>query len=50
VPTHIGAKPPVFEMPEKDIWKGGIGNKQALDKIALNEAYAAWNEVVGAKT
>lgn len=49
VPTSISAAPPTFTMPENDVWGKGIGNKAALDKIALTEAYAAWNEVAGAR-
>jgi hypothetical protein len=49
VPTSIGAKPPVFEMPDKDVWGPGIGNKAKLDKIGLEQAFVAWNEVTGAK-
>jgi hypothetical protein len=36
-------------MPESDVWGKGIGNKQALDKIALNEAFSAWNDVTSGK-
>jgi hypothetical protein len=31
-------------MPEKSVWAAGIGNKQALNKIAMEEAYKAANE------
>lgn len=41
--THL-LKPNVYDMPEKSIWAPGIGNKQALNKIALEEAYKAANE------
>lgn len=33
-----------WSMPEKEVWAPGIGNKMALDKIALQEAYKAANE------
>src|SRR6266446_5285365 len=36
--THL-LKPNVYDMPEKSIWAPGIGNKAALNKIALEEAY-----------
>jgi hypothetical protein len=41
--THL-LKPNTFDMPEKDIWAPGIGNRMALNKIALQEAYKAANE------
>jgi hypothetical protein len=41
--THL-LKPNTYDMPEKSIWAPGIGNKQALNKIALEEAYKAANE------
>lgn len=43
-PTTHQLQPKTWDMPEKDVWAAGIGNKQALDKIALNEAYKAANE------
>ena len=49
VPTHAAIAPPVYTMPENDVWGKGIGNKAALDKIALSEAYAAWNDAVGGR-
>jgi hypothetical protein len=36
--------PKTWDMPEKDVWAAGIGNKMQLDKIALQEAYKAANE------
>jgi hypothetical protein len=44
-PTPSSFSPPVFTMPEKDTWGGGIGSKAKLDKIAMNEAYAALAEI-----
>jgi len=43
-PTSHALKPNTWEMPEKDVWAGGIGNKMNLNKIALEEAYKARNE------
>lgn len=43
-PTTSLLSPKTWDMPEKDVWAPGIGNKAALDKIALNEAYKAANE------
>ena len=49
-PTTHQLKPNTWDMPEKDVWAAGIGNKQALHKIALEEAYKAANEFrAGAK-
>jgi hypothetical protein len=48
-PTPVHFNPPTFELPEKDIWGKGIGNKAALDKIAMNEAFSAWNEISSGK-
>jgi hypothetical protein len=48
-PTPASLSSPTFEMPESDVWGKGIGNKQALDKIALNEAFSAWNDVTSGK-
>jgi hypothetical protein len=45
VPTPVFVAPPTFTMPEKDIWGKGIGNRAMLDRIALNEAFSAWNEI-----
>lgn len=43
-PTPYQLKPNTWDMPEKSVWAPGIGNKQALNKIALEEAYKAMNE------
>jgi hypothetical protein len=48
-PTPATYMPPTYEMPEKDIWGKGIGNRAALDKIAINEAFGAWNEIMSGK-
>lgn len=49
VPTPATFQPPTYEMPEKEIWGKGIGNKAQLDRIAMNEAFAAWNEISAGK-
>lgn len=41
--THL-LKPNTFDMPEKSVWAPGIGNRMALNKIAIEEAYKAANE------
>ncbi len=43
-PTSHQLEPKTWDMPEKDIWAPGIGNRQALNKIALQEAYKAAKE------
>lgn len=43
-PTTHQITPKTWDMPEKDVWAAGIGNKMQLDKIALQEAYKAANE------
>lgn len=48
-PTAASLAPPTFEMPETDVWGKGIGNKAALDKIAMNEAYAALSDIRSGK-
>lgn len=49
LPTTTEFNPPTFEMPEKDVWGGGIGNPAMLNKIATNEAYAALNDIMQGK-
>lgn len=49
VPTHSSILPPTYEMPEKDTWGRGIGNPAELNKIALNEAYNALNDIKAGK-
>jgi hypothetical protein len=41
--------PSIYEMPEKDIWGAGIGNKAKLDRIAMSEASKAMNELFSGK-
>lgn len=48
-PTPASFAPPTFDMPEKDVWGKGIGNKAALDKIAMGQAFEAWNEITTGK-
>lgn len=48
-PTAHAIKRTVFEMPEKDVWSGGIGNPAKLNKIAMSEAFNAWNEIAAGK-
>lgn len=48
-PTPAVLSSPTYEMPEKDVWAKGIGNKAMLDKIAMQEAFAALNDIRGGK-
>jgi hypothetical protein len=48
-PTSAVLVPRTFDMPNKDIWAGGVGSKPRLDKIALEQATAALNEIRGNK-
>ena len=43
-PTAGLARSTTYSMPEKDVWAPGIGNKMALNKIAIDEAYKAQQE------
>jgi hypothetical protein len=47
--TPASFSPPSYQMPEKDIWGGAIGNPAKLNKIAMEQAYEAWGEIVGGK-
>jgi len=48
-PTPSTFSPPTYDMPEKDVWGKGLGNRAALDKIAMNQAFEAWNEISSGK-
>jgi hypothetical protein len=48
-PTPATFAPPTYDMPEKDIWGKGLGNKAALDKIAMGQAFEAWNDIASGK-
>ena len=43
-PTPGLSRATTYSMPEKDVWSPGIGNKMALNKIAIDEAYKAQQE------
>jgi hypothetical protein len=49
VPTGTQIQSPTYEMPDKDVWAPGIGNRAKLDQIALREATTAWNEITSGK-
>lgn len=48
-PTPSSFAPPTFDMPEQDVWGAGIGNQAKLNKIGMNEAFKAMNDVMGGK-
>ena len=48
-PTPVAIHAPTFDMPESDVWGKGIGNKANLDKVAMNEAYRALNDIRSGK-
>ncbi|HUP07661.1 MAG TPA: hypothetical protein VMU47_10950 [Caldimonas sp.] len=48
-PTSSQLQSHSYEMPSKDKWGAGVGNKMALNKIFENEAYAVVNEMRGGK-
>lgn len=43
-PTPMQISAPVYDMPDAKVWGAGIGNKQALDRIFLQEATKVLNE------
>lgn len=45
-PTSAALSAPVYTMPD-DKWKKGIGNRVELDRIALDTAYTAFNQITG---
>jgi hypothetical protein len=50
VPTPSAFSPPTtYEMPEKDVWGGGIANPAKLNTIAMNEAARAMQDIMGGK-
>lgn len=48
-PTPASFQAPTFTMPEKEKWGPAIGNPAKLNRIAIDEAYTAWSEIVGGK-
>jgi hypothetical protein len=49
-PTPASWQAPTrYEMPEKEIWAGGIGNPARLTRIAMEEASKAMNEMLSGK-
>lgn len=44
-PTAQALEAPVYEMPSKDKWGHGIGRPAELNKIAMKEAVAAFNDI-----
>ncbi|MBA0085210.1 MAG: hypothetical protein HRJ53_09450 [Acidobacteria bacterium Pan2503] len=48
-PTPSAFMPPTYSMPEGKVWGKGIGNAAELNRIAMNQAYEAFNEIKGGK-
>lgn len=48
-PTPANFQPPTYTMPEKEVWGTGIGNPAKLNKIAMDQAFAAFNEIKSGK-
>lgn len=48
-PTPATLEPRVYDMPAKETWAGGIGNKARLDKIAMKEATSAANDIISGR-
>ena len=48
-PTPGSLAPPIYQMPDGKTWGKGIGNPAMLNKIAMDEAYRAFNEIHGGK-
>lgn len=49
VPTVAALSSPTYEMPDSKVWGKGIGNKAALNRIALDEAFAAMNDIAAGR-
>lgn len=48
-PTPSSFSPPTYSMPEGKTWGKGIGNAAELNRIAMDEAYRAFNDIRGGK-
>jgi hypothetical protein len=48
-PTPATFMPPTYSMPEKEVWGPGIGSKAKLDKIGLEQAFSAFNDILQGK-
>lgn len=48
-PTPSSFMPPTYSMPEGKVWGKGIGNAAELNRIAMDQAYQAFNEIRGGK-
>lgn len=49
LPSPATFNAPIFTMPESDVWGKGIGRPATLNRIAMDEAYKAWSDIVGGK-
>lgn len=48
-PTPALLNPPIYEMPDAKLWGKGIGNRAELNKIAMTEAFRAFNDLRSGK-
>lgn len=49
IPTSAEIAPPVYDLPNKDVWGAGMHNQGALNKIAREQAYSALNDIKAGK-
>jgi hypothetical protein len=49
VPSPSLLQPPTYTMPEKDVWGKGIGNPAQLNRIAMEQAFTAFNDIRSGK-
>lgn len=45
VPTPSTISAPIYDMPSKEKWGPGVGNKVNLNRIAMKEAFAALDDI-----
>lgn len=48
-PTPSSYFPPTYQMPDSKVWGKGIGNQAELNRIAMDQARIAWEEVHSGK-
>lgn len=48
-PTPSSFSPPTYSMPEGKVWGKGIGNPTELNRIAMEQAFSAFNDIRGGK-
>lgn len=48
-PTPVTLEAPIYDMPSKEVWARGIGNKAQLDRIAMRQATEALNDITSGR-